>query len=190
MKLPRLIVLASVSIGGLVAGRAADATSPVDYTQRNAPFAPAATVSPDKKSPQLDEAVQTKRLETTVLDKPSSFLGDRRAAIDVQETRDKLVLEKASHRPGASVQPMSAFNHREASFTTGADARKPELVSRYQDSLKAASASNLARFPALGRATTAKINRFVFRKNAPDSAAALGDATISPAAGGGPAVQK
>jgi len=189
MKLPRLIVLASVSIGGLVAGRAADATAPVDYTQRNTPFAPAATVSPDKKSPQLDAAMQGKRVETTVLDRQSSALGDRRAAIDVQEIRDKVVLEKASRRPEASAPPMSAFNHREASFTTGADARKPELVSRYQDSLEAASASNLARFPALGRATTAKINRFVFRKNAPDSAVALGGAAITPAAGG-PAVQK
>ena len=184
MKLPRLIVLASLPLGSFAAGYAADATAPVDLAQRNTPFAPGATVSPDKRSPQLDEAVQGRRVETTVLDKKSSALGDRRAAIDVQETRDKTVLEKNSHRPEARELTMSAFNHREASLATGAETRKPELVTRYQDSLTAASASNLARLPALGRATATKINRFVFRKNPPDAAAALEGAPVTPAAGG------
>ena len=42
----------------------------------------------------------------------------------------------------------------------------------------------MARFPALDRATGAKINRFVFRKNAPDTAVALDGAAVTPAAGG------
>ena len=47
-----------------------------------------------------------------------------------------------------------------------------------------ASATNMARFPALGSATGAKINRFVFRKNPEDAKAATDGATVTPAAGG------
>jgi len=189
MKFPCLIVLAFLAPGGLATGRAADATRPVDYAQRDTAFAAAATVTPDTKTPQLDTALQDRRVEPITIDKKPSALGDRRAAIDVQEARDKTVREKDSHRPEADERTMSAFNHRESSITTGAEAKKPELVSKYQSSLTAASASNMARYPAVGAATAAKINRFVFRKNAPDSAVALDGAPATPAAGGS-AVQK
>jgi hypothetical protein len=189
MKFPRLSVLACLSVGGVAIGRASDATQPVDYTQRNDAFAPAATVAPGTRTPQLDSAVQDKRVETTTLDKKSAALGDRRAAIDVQETSKKAVREKESYRPEGQEQTMSAFNHREAPMATATDTKKPPLVTKFQDSLTSASAVNMARFPAAGGATTAKINRFVFRKNAPDSAAALGGAVVTPAAGGSP-VQK
>ncbi|MEY4088623.1 MAG: hypothetical protein RJB55_894, partial [Verrucomicrobiota bacterium] len=60
----------------------------------------------------------------------------------------------------------------------------PPTVSKYQDRLDAASASNMARFPALNGATTAKINRFVFRKNTAEPDRVLGDVSVTPAAGG------
>jgi hypothetical protein len=69
-------------------------------------------------------------------------------------------------------------------MSTAADSNKPQLITKYQDGLTSASATNMARFPALDRATGAKINRFVFRKNAPDPAVALDGAAITPAAGG------
>jgi len=171
MKSPRLIVLMCLVLG-LATGRAADATQPVDYTQRNDSFAPAATVAPVGTIPSPDVAVQNRRVEPAVIARQSAVLGDRRAAVDVRETQDKNILDKSSHRPAALEQTMNPFNHREAPLTSGADAKKPERIARYQDSLTAASAANLARYPAVGRATTAKINRFVFRKNAPDSATA------------------
>ena len=188
MKLYGLVVFTSVSLCS-TAGRAADAISPVDYTQRNAPFAPAATVTPDKKKPPIEGAVQDKRVDKTVLDRKPATVGDRRAAVDVQEARDKQVREKESHRPEVREQPVSAFNHREARVSTRADSKKPTLVTKYQDSLEAASATNMARFPALDRATGAKINRFVFRKNGADPAANTSGAAVTPAGGGSP-VQK
>lgn len=188
MKLPGLIVFGGLTLVAPMT-RAADATSPVDYTRRNTPFAPAATVAPAKQSPETNAAVQEKRVDRPVVDQPAAAVGERRAALDVQEMRDKTIRAKDAHRPETRDQPMSALNHREASMSTAADSNKPQLISKYQDGLTAASATNMARFPALARATGAKINRFVFRKNGPDPDRALEGAAITPAAGGA-AVQR
>jgi hypothetical protein len=183
-----LIALAMISFGG-ANGRAADATSPVDYTQRNAPFAPVAgaTVVPEKQTPATNPSVQDKRFEQTTLEKKTAPQAERRAGVEVKEEREKQVWEKKSHRPETREQPTSAFNHRPAAIATSTDTSKPPLVARYQDSLAAASVTNMARFPALDRATTAKINRFVFRKNPPDASATAAGKTVIPA-GGSPAI--
>lgn len=172
MTFSRLLVFACLFSGGLAVGHGADAISPVDYTQQNSDYAPAATVDLDLSTPQMASTVQDKRVETSTLDKKSSALGDRRAAVEVSGGRGKVVREKNSYRPETHEQVMSAFNHRESTLATGSDTKRPGLVAKYQTSLAAASASNMARFPAASTATTAKINRFVFRKNAPDPGAA------------------
>ena len=189
MTLPGLIVFGGLTLAGAMIARAADATSPVDYAQRNTPFAPAATVAPAKQLPETNATVQEKRVDKTLVDKKPAAVGERRAAIELQEAREKTIRVKDSHRPEKLEQPMSALNHREASMSTAADSNRPQLITTYQDGLTSASATNMARFPAMDRATGAKINRFVFRKNAPDSAVALDGAAITPAAGGA-AVQK
>ena len=109
--------------------------------------------------------------------------------MDVKETRDKEVREKKSHRPDTIEQPTSAFNHRPAAISTDANTRKPPTVTKYQDSLTSASATNMARFPAIDRATTAKINRFTFRKNPSEPSAMAGGSPVIPA-GGGSTLQK
>ena len=184
MKLPGLI-FACLSFSGAAALRGADATAPIDYTQRNAPFAPAATVTPEKKDLPRAESVQDKRVEITTVEKKSAAIGERRAAITVEEAREKNVREKNSSRPEVVAQPMSAFNHRDSAFTTS-DTKKPPTVAKYQDSLTAASASNMARFPAFDRATTAKINRFVFLKNSSEPTPVTADAAVTPAGGANP----
>lgn len=183
---PTPAAILAFALLGAGTGRAADATSPVDPAQRNAPFAPAATVTPAKKSPaaQDNRGVQDRRFETGKVEFPTAPLAGRRAPIDVQEVREKQVRSMESHRPESTEQPTSRFNHREAAISTGADTTKPPLVAKYQDSLSAASAANMARFPALDQATTAKINRFVFRKNAAEPASPVDGAKVTPAAGG------
>lgn len=165
---------------------AADATSPLDPAARNTPYAPAASVAPDKRTPagEANSRVQDRRFETTTVDRALAPIGDRRAAIDVGEARAKQVREKTTQRPETIEHRESAYNHRPSAIATGADTTKPPLVAKYQDSLSAATASNMARFPALDRSTSARINRFVFRKNAPEPDRALAGATITPAAGG------
>jgi hypothetical protein len=54
-------------------------------------------------------------------------------------------------------------------------------VAKYQDGLAAASAANLARFPADGAATTAKVNRFVFRKNGAEASPVTAGAPVTKA---------
>ena len=187
MRSPTLVFVASFC-GISLSMRAADATSPVDASQRNAPFAPTATMVPEKQVPaaKTNPGVQDRRFETTTVEKQTSPLSGQRAAIDVRETRDKTVREKVSHRPEASERILSDYNHRPAAIGTGTDAAKPPMVAKYQDRLTAASATNMARFPALDRATTAKINRFVFRKNPTEAQAAMEGAAVTPAAGGSP----
>ena len=190
MRSPTLVFFASVTVAALVA-RAADATSPVDATQRNTPYAPAATIAPDKQAPAAhpDTRVQERRFETTTVERKTSPLAEKRAAIDLHEARDKNVREKNvrekdSHPPERVEQPVSAFDHRQSSISTSTDPEKRPVVAKYQEGLTAASAKNMARFPALDRATSAKINRFVFRKNAPEIPGALEGASVTPAAGG------
>ena len=173
----------------ILAARGADATTPVDYTQRNSPYAPGATVHPPTIAPEKAEAVQEKRVDKKTVEKKPAAVGEKLAAIDVLETQPKNVREKDSRRPQTIEPPKSDFDHREAAITTAADTRKPPLVSKYQDGLTSASATNMARFPALDKATKVKINRFVFRKNGTDAGAGVDPASATPVAGGSPVLK-
>ncbi len=179
------VVAASVGLG-LNAGRAADATTTIDYTQRNTPFAPESSINPSKSTPQTNRSVQDARVEKQVREKAAAAIGDRRAAISVTEKTAKEVREKESHRPTAEKQQMSGFSRRPAAFSTAKDTHVPPTVAKYQDSLTAASATNMARFPAMDKDTKLTINRFVFRKNGADSPAVAADSNVVPAAGGSP----
>ncbi len=189
MKPVGLVVLIAAISCANTAG-AADATTPIDYTQRNTPFAPSANVAPEKQNPADKTAVvQDKRVEKTTVDKKSSPLGERRAAIDMTEAREKNVREKDSHRPEKIDQPESSYNHRQSSISTADNTKKPPTVTKYQDGLTAASASNMARFPAIDKAATAKINRFVFRKNPAEADATTAAANVTPAGGAAPVLK-
>ena len=192
MKRPGLTALALASLGVALA-RGADATSPVDLTQRNASYVPAAgaTVKPDKQAPVTNTTVQEKRFDTATVEKPLAPQAERRAGVAVQENADKRVRENDSHRPETREQPVSAFNQRQAAIATSTDTAKPPLVAKYQDSLIAASEAAQqsdrwarARAAALDRGTRAKINRFVFQKNPPDPSITTDAKAVTPAAGG------
>ncbi|MDO8540129.1 MAG: hypothetical protein Q7S40_06760 [Opitutaceae bacterium] len=175
---------------GFSASRAADATTPIDYTLRNGAFAPQSSVTPSKSSPAANRSVQDARVEKPAWDKPSATIGDRRAAIAVKENGSKQVREKQSHRPVAEEQRLNEMNKRRARISTADERRKPPMVAKYQDSLTAASATNMARFPAMDANARLTINRFVFRKNGADSPAIAADANVTPAAGGGLPMRK
>jgi hypothetical protein len=169
-----------------VVARAADATSPLDPAARNAPYAPANTVAPEKQNPnaQLNSRLQEQRFETSKVERKMAPVGDRRAPIALTESQEKSVREKQTRTPERIDQPTSAYNQRQSGISTANNTTKPPTVAKYQDSLNAASATNMARFPALEGASSAKINRFVFRKNSTDPDRALEGATVTPAAGG------
>lgn len=167
----------------LVATRAADATSPVDYTDRNARFKTGDQVKPETNRPKVVDDVQQRRVEPARIEKQPAAVGERRASIDLAETRDKVVHEKNVRPPDKIEVEKSRYDQQRSRFSTANDTKKPPTVTRYQESLTAASATNMARFPAMSTATTAKINRFVFRKNAGEPSNAAQGAKVVPAAG-------
>jgi hypothetical protein len=170
-------------------GVSADASRPIDYTDRNQPYAPAESIASEKQKPVKNGAVQDKRVDKPTLEKQNSSLREREAPMEVKEMRPKEVREKKSHRPEVIEHSTSHYNQRLSSISTASDTSKPPTVAKYQDSLTAASATNMARFPAVDRATTAKINRFVFRKNPPESPAGVKTGAAI-RAGGGSVLQK
>lgn len=184
MKRSGFVAFASCLLS-LAPARAADATTPPDYTQRNAPFAPGATAQPEKRAPEVNETTQQKRVTPPTIDRQPAAIGERRAAIDMSEAAEKNVHEKQSRTPEKIEQPKSRFDQQRARIGTTENTSKPPTVAKYQDSLTAASASNMARFPAMSGATTAKVNRFIFRKNGGELATAPARSSVTPAAGGG-----
>jgi len=163
--------------------RAADATRPIDYTERNAVFAPDATLKPAARPPALAEEIQRKRVAPPTVDKATVPAGESRAPLELSESREKRVQPKATITPERTVPGPSALDQKRSPISV-ASTVNPPLVAKYQDSLVAASAANTAHFAALDQRTTAKINRFVFRKNGADPTGSAIGAPVVPAAGG------
>lgn len=180
------LLAGALLLGSLTAVTAADATSPVDAAQRNRNYQPSATVTPDRRAPAAEGnvTVQDKRVAPTVIDRTMAPQSGLRAAIAVQEAREKNIIGHDSRRPETVERAMSDYNQRHAAISTEGNTSKPPTVSRYQDGLTSATATNMARFPAVDRATNAKLNRFVFRKNPGEGTPATDGAAVTPAAGG------
>src|SRR4051812_3407378 len=98
MKVSSLVLLAGLGLPPCIGG-AADATRSVDYAERNGGFAPAPSITPETKTPQIDRTVQDRRVNPTVIDKSSSEMGERRAPVKLGEAREKIIQDKTSHRP-------------------------------------------------------------------------------------------
>src|SRR5688500_18711529 len=118
--------LVATAILGLFTGYAgaADATTPIDYTQRNQPYTPVESVKSQKQKPAPNSIVQDKRVNPAVLEKKESSLRGREAAIDVKEAHPKNVRVKDSHRPETIEHSTSDFNHRTSTITTAGDTSK------------------------------------------------------------------
>jgi hypothetical protein len=171
-------------LSGGVGAFGADATRPVDTMRRHESLTPAEATPQPKQKPGVNPSVQEKRIDKPTFDKQRSPVEAQKAGVDVSETRPKQVREKSPYPFEVREQPTSPLNHRLAGVSTASDAVKPPRVAKYQDSLAAASATNMARFPALDGATSAKINRFVFRRNPPEPQSGVRGQPLIPAAGG------
>ena len=157
----------------------------VEYSERNTPFAPASTVTPAKRAPELNRTVQDHRVNPTVVAPESTPAADRLAATAVTETRDKSLLTPDSRRPESAPVERSAFDQRRSRFQTATDTKQPPLVERYRTSISADTLSHQGRLAAADVGTTARVNRFVFRKNPSESSSVAGSSPVIPAAGGG-----
>jgi len=180
MKLPSAFLLAALGLASSSFVHAADPAK-VDYSERNNPYAPAASVSPDKRAPQRNDSLQDRRISPTVIDQPTAAIGSRQAPIDIAETTAKTLITPASRRPETRAIEMNAFDHRESRFQPDAEQAGPKLAARYQTALTSARATNVTGSLAAGADTTARVNRFVFHRN---TATPLGTTGAVPAGGG------
>lgn len=183
MKRSGCVVLVCVSLC-VAAARGATATQPIDHTERNTSLAPTNTVRPDTRRPEIEETVQQKRVTPATIDKKPAAVGDRKSPLAIKETQEKTMFEKDIRATEKLEQPRSAFNQQRARISVSGDTTKPPMVAKYQDSLTASNAISTARLPAVSSNATAKINRFVFRKNGGELANTPQRATAVPAAGG------
>jgi len=162
---------------------AADSTRPIDYTDRNATYAPGTTVKPVAQPPVIANDIQRKRVNPPAVDKTATSAGERGAPVEVVEAGEKRVRPKETVNLEKTVPELSALGQKRAGITV-TNTVNPPLVAKYQDSLAAARAANTAHFAALDQQTAAKINRFVFRKNGAGSTGSAIGAPVVPAAGG------
>jgi hypothetical protein len=179
------LVLAAAFSLARAGTRPTGATVSPDYTRRNEAFAPAATRVPKRPLPANDRILPAPRVRHPIAtEKTVTAVGDRRARIDISETRAKLVIEPDVHpRSAAQTKRLNPFNHRKAHIATASAGRTFPLVAKYRDRLAAANAAGISRVSLSGRAVLARINRFVFRKNrtasAPASVTSAGSANAN-----------
>jgi hypothetical protein len=185
MNITRWCIAASVGMWVPISP-AADAISPIDYTRRNEPFAAQPSITAGKETPAANRTVQDARVPLEVRPKATSPISLSRLGIPVFEAQPKRILEQKHQQPRSTEQPKNDWNRRPAAITTSDQTAKPPLVAKYQDSLVSASATNMARFPVLDGGTKATVNRFVFRKNGPDTDGGSVPMSATPAAGGSP----
>jgi len=100
----------------------------------------------------------------------------------VEDPAGKRVATPTSVRPEAAHVPANVRAAR-ATLVTLDPVLSPPKVTKYQASLAAARATTLARYPAGNPGTVARLNRFVFRRNPPETGAAVDPAGAVPAGG-------
>jgi len=119
------------------------------------------------------------------IERKDSVVGDRRAAIDVTETRDKKIIDRKDFpKPDVRERQINRHDGEKAYIQPKGDMVKSyDKVSKYQDGMAAANTGEFQRQPTLEkRMSFDKLNRFIFRRNGPGSE--NGSAMVTPAAGG------
>jgi hypothetical protein len=189
--LPLLLVLSAVLPLG---ARAAD-PSQIDASKQNSQLAPTpesadTPLSPGREANQRsffrNDRVQDQRFTTPdLVERKDAAISDRRAAIDTTEKREKTIIDRKDF-PKPEVRDREMF-HRDGEKARiqpkGDMVKSYDKVSKYQSRMTDADTAAAQRAPKLEKRTTfEKLNRFVFKRNAPGSAD--GKPVVTPAAGG------
>jgi hypothetical protein len=186
-----LLVVSAVLPFGL---RAEDVTK-VDATQRNTDLAPTPETADTRLSPGREANqrpfLRNDRLQDQRFNAPENIgrkdaaVGDKRAAIDITETRDKTIIERKDFaKPEVRERELNRHDGEKSRIQPKGDqVKKYDTVSKYQDGMAAAKESAFQRKPSLEKRTTfEKLNRFIFKRNAPGSE--NGSEVVVPAGGG------
>ncbi len=128
-----------------------------------------------------------------LIEEPTAPLADRRAPIELAETRAKTMIERKDAPISTDLlarkdSPLAGQTARDRFQTKTNPFTDSSLMSeKYQQGIRTAGKAVLQLQPELGRQTTFdQFNRFVFRRNGPGTE---GGAALVTAAGGGTATQ-
>jgi hypothetical protein len=167
----------------------------IDASKQNAQLAPTpesadTPLSPARETNQRtffrNEHVQDQRFHTPeVIDRKNAPVGDRRAPIDVTETREKTIIDrKAFPKPEVREREINRHNGERARIQPEGDMlKKYDMVTKYQGRMKDADEAAARRAPKFEKRTTfEKLNRFAFKRNGPGTEG--GSPMVTPAAGG------
>ena len=182
MKIRPILPLVLAVLGvGLPRIQAEDPTK-FDPSQQADKVAPGPDTTKPVESIELkrDDRVQNSRAVLPgLIDEPRAPMADRRAPIDVTETRDKTIID---HKVApVATEPLA---HQESRFNgqlapaqlRPTDIFPTSMVEKYETGLRNADTASRLSQPTVAKATSFdKLNRFVFRRNGPgtDGGAAL-----------------
>lgn len=188
---PLLLVLSAV----LPLGVHAKDPSQIDASKQNTQLAPTpestdTPLSPEREANQRsffrNDHVQDQRFTTPdLVERKDAAVGDKRAPIDVTEKREKTIVDRKDFpKPEVRDREMHHRDGEKSRIQPKGDMVKTyDKVSKYQSRMTDADMAAAQRAPKLEKRTTfEKLNRFVFKRNAPGSAD--GKPVVTPAAGG------
>ncbi len=176
MQLPlALTCLLTVVCATSVFGR--DPAARIDASKRSSIKTGESTITPEVQQFDRVDGVQNKRFDTgTLREEPRSSLGDKRAAIDLKESKKKNLITPEKKTYEKITYDNSAFDGKRSNrFQTGEQTYRTSLSERYQSSLSDA-ADAAPKTVVKKRTTFDSVNRFIFRRNRPE-----GDDLITPA---------
>jgi hypothetical protein len=171
-----LFVLSAVLPLGV---RASD-PSQIDASKQNTQLAPTpesadTRLSPGRESNQRpffrNDHVQEQRFSTPdVIDRKDAAVGDRRAPIDITEKREKTIIDRKDYpKPEVRERELNRHDGEKSRIQPKGDmVKKYDTVSKYQSRMTDADSASAQRAPKLEKRTTfEKLNRFIFKRNAP-----------------------
>lgn len=178
-------------------GLRADDVTKVDAAQRNTDLAPTPETADTRLSPGREanqrpffrnEVVQDQRFNAPEkIDRKDATVGERRAPIDITETREKTIVERKDFtKPEVRERELNRHDGEKSRIQPKDDqVKKYDTVSKYQSRMADADSGQFQRKPSLEKRTSfEKLNRFIFKRNAPGSE--NGNPTVTTAASASP----
>lgn len=174
-----LPLLLTVAILSPLTAHAKDPSN-VDASKQATQVAPGADnvdnrVSPGNENNQRtfirNDHVQEQRFSTPeLIERKDAAVGDKRAPIDMKEKNEKTIVDRKEAPKPELKDHVTNRHDGEKSYIQPKDdqIKKYDTVTKYQDKLKDAETTASQRQPKMEKRTTfEKVNRFIFKRNAP-----------------------
>ena len=194
--LPLIVVLASV----LPSGVHAKDPSQVDPSKQNTSFAPTpenadTPVSTSRESNQRtlqrNDQLEDQRFRVPEkIDRKDAAVADKRSPIDVTETREKTIIDRKDFsKPELKKYDKNRHDGERYRYQPeGDDVKTYDKVGKYQDRMASATEAASTTKPIFEKKSSfEKINKFLFKRNAPGSEE--GKPLVTTAGGDAPASQ-